>query len=277
MASEADPSRHAELLAALKAAAMALPPGHADALVRVLELHPGPSPAAERALLDAVAQDGFRQTAGALASAWRRAFDPVSEAPSGAAVAMALSAASDVAATARAEESIEIVWTGPSTLEVPVRLTPQVIVQLARLSKHTLWLTSFSAYPVPLLLEALRETAHRGVDVRMVLETKEDSQGALSYDAAYAFKSIADCVTMFVWPLDRRPHTEGQRASMHAKSVVADDAAAFVTSANLTGSAFGGNMELGLLVRGGPTPKKLARHYQSLAEQGVLQRIEALE
>jgi phosphatidylserine/phosphatidylglycerophosphate/cardiolipin synthase-like enzyme len=267
----AETSRHAPHLAALKAAAMALPPGHADSVARALERHTEPSPAAERAL--AVAQRDYRQMAGSLASAWKAAYDPVGGAPVGAAVSMALRVASEVAAAARAEESIEIVWTGPSTLEVPVRLTLQVIVQLARLSVHTLWLTSFSAYPVPLLLEVLRETAERGVDVRMVLETKEDSQGALSYDAAHAFKSIADRVALYVWPLDRRPHGEGQRASMHAKSVVADDVAAFVTSANLTGMALVENMELGLLVRGGPTPRKLARHYQSLVEQGVLQRV----
>ena len=55
-------------------------------------------------------------------------------------------------------------------------------------------------------------------------------------------------------------------------SVVADHLAAFVTSANLTGAALDDNMELGLLVRGGPTPRKLALHFQSLVEQGVLLR-----
>jgi phosphatidylserine/phosphatidylglycerophosphate/cardiolipin synthase-like enzyme len=86
------------------------------------------------------------------------------------------------------------------------------------------------------------------------------------------FASIAERVALYTWPLERRPQGDGGRASMHAKTVVADDAAAFVTSANLTGAAMGHNMELGLLVRGGATPRRLARHFHLLVENGTLQR-----
>ena len=38
---------------------------------------------------------------------------------------------------------------------------------------------------------------------------------------------------------------------MHAKAVIADRSVAFVTSANLTGSAMDHNLEVGVLMRGG--------------------------
>ena len=57
---------------------------------------------------------------------------------------------------------------------------------------------------------------------------------------------------------------------MHAKGVVVDESAAFVTSANLTGHALDENMELGVLVRGGAVPRRLASHFRSLADAGVI-------
>jgi cardiolipin synthase A/B len=267
------PLRHDALVTAVRRAAMILPLGHVEALAQVVELQAGPGLYANRAMTSAVPQDAFRQVAVTVAEAWEKTYDAMARAPDGRALAIALRVAGEVARAARAEETVEIVWTGPSSLEVPVRLTKEVIVQLARVSKSVLWLTSFSAYRVPLVLQTLAETAARGVDVRLVLETRDDSLGALTHDAAAAFKGIEDRVAMFAWPLDRRPRTEGIRASMHAKSVVADHSAAFVTSANLTGTALDTNMELGLLVRGGPTPRKLALHFQALVEQGVLRRV----
>ena len=43
---------------------------------------------------------------------------------------------------------------------------------------------------------------------------------------------------------------------MHAKAAIADKRAALATSANLTGHALDLNMELGLIVRGGPVPAR---------------------
>lgn len=40
---------------------------------------------------------------------------------------------------------------------------------------------------------------------------------------------------MYVWPLDKRPKDgAGRHGSLHAKCAVADEAAAFTSSANLT-------------------------------------------
>jgi cardiolipin synthase len=72
---------------------------------------------------------------------------------------------------------------------------------------------------------------------------------------------------------ERRAFTVGNLGLLHAKAVTADQRAAFVTSANLTGNALTTNMELGLLVRGGSVPGRLNRHFDHLITQGALRKV----
>ena len=63
---------------------------------------------------------------------------------------------------------------------------------------------------------------------------------------------------------------------LHAKAVVADDEAVFVTSANLTEAALDRNIEIGLLVaRPRPWPQTLVCHFQGLIDQKLLRRLPA--
>jgi cardiolipin synthase len=250
-----------------------LPVGHARAIASAAERHSAPGLYAQRAMMDAVPHDNLRPIAKRIGEAWSAAFDVSTGRPDGHAIALALSAAVDAAQLTRSEQAVDIVWTGPSTNDVQPRMTPAVIEELAAMSRTTLWVVSFAAYKVPAVVDALGAAADRGVDVRLVLETKDDSKGALTFDAATAFAKIRDRVSVFLWPHDQRPVIDGGHAAMHAKTVIADSEAAFVTSANLTGTALTGNMELGLLVRGGSTPRRLATHFQRLLEAGVFRRV----
>ena len=79
---------------------------------------------------------------------------------------------------------------------------------------------------------------------------------------------------VYVWPQEMRPTDEaGHHGSLHAKCAVADDEYLFVSSANLTGYALTLNMELGLLVRGGPAPRTITAHFARLIGHGVLQPV----
>jgi phosphatidylserine/phosphatidylglycerophosphate/cardiolipin synthase-like enzyme len=129
---------------------------------------------------------------------------------------------------------------------------------------------SFAAYKVQAVLDALRSAANRRVVVRLVLESTEESRGKLSHDAKIAFDSLGDAVSFYVWPATVRPAVGTGIAAMHAKCAVADGAIAFVTSANLTGAALNANMELGLLVRGGDVPRRIAAHLRALMASGAL-------
>src|SRR5436190_759557 len=81
----------------------------ASARARVMGLVPTPS---------------FVDAAGQLLAEWATSGGGVD----GQAIALALKAASLAAEHERAEESVDIVWTGRQTTEVPLRLTRQVLI-----------------------------------------------------------------------------------------------------------------------------------------------------
>jgi phosphatidylserine/phosphatidylglycerophosphate/cardiolipin synthase-like enzyme len=108
--------------------------------------------------------------------------------------------------------------------------------------------------------------------VDLVLESGAASGGKLRFDAFKAFGDVAEHVQLWEWPLARRPQLEKGHAVLHAKAALADDNTAFVTSANLTGLGLDENIELGLLVRRGPTPRRIGRYVRGLMAEGVLAR-----
>ena len=63
------------------------------------------------------------------------------------------------------------------------------------------------------------------------------------------------------WPTAKRTETG---AKMHAKLAVADHSVLFVTSANLTQSGVGKNIEAGLLIRGGAALARAVEHVDAL-------------
>jgi phosphatidylserine/phosphatidylglycerophosphate/cardiolipin synthase-like enzyme len=97
-----------------------------------------------------------------------------------------------------------------------------------------------------------------------------ESKGKLLHDAKEAFDALGDAVSFYVWPAEQRVSRGGGHAAMHVKCAIADQHTAFVTSANLTGAAMTDNMELGLVVRGGDVPRRIAHHFGTLMNDGVL-------
>ena len=57
---------------------------------------------------------------------------------------------------------------------------------------------------------------------------------------------------------------------LHAKAVVADDEAVFMTSANLTDAAFDRNIELGVLIRDRALAASVTSHFRGLIDREVL-------
>ena len=62
----------------------------------------------------------------------------------------------------------------------------------------------------------------------------------------------------------------GPGGVLHAKAVVADDEAVFVTSANLTEAALDRNIEVGLLVRDRALAATLSSHFRGLIDRELL-------
>ena len=254
------------LAAAVRRAATDLPIGQLHKLAEAFGRHDGPTALARHGIVNTVPTAVFRHHAAALCEAWASATPLVS----GDGIALAVRAAAEAVSDVRGEAQLSVVWTGPASYEVPVRATGAVLAEVIEAATKTLVVVSFAAYKVAAVVDALRTAADRGVDVRLVLESVVESKGKLSHDARQAFDALGDAVSFYVWPAELRGSVGGGRSAMHVKCAVADRRTAFVTSANLTGAAMNDNMELGLVVRGGDVPKRIADHFGALITGGVL-------
>lgn len=212
--------------------------------------------------LGSVAHPEFRRNVELLLTAWAAA-------PSfnGREVAAMLRAAA-AARTAESKDGVvEVVMTGPSRPDAPTRSTEAVVSEIVAGARRELMMVTYAAAPYPPLRAALELAAARGVRTTIAVETVEGARGFLNFEPALAFAGVAG-VQLLHWPTEERIAFSGGR--LHAKLVVADREVAFVTSANLTGSALGQNIECGLVVRGGSAPRRLADHFAALAREGVL-------
>ena len=81
------------------------------------------------------------------------------------------------------------------------------------------------------------------------------------------------------WPGSSRPKvfydpraldTDGPGGVLHAKAVVADDEAIFITSANLTEAALDRNIELGVLIRDPAVALTVVGYFQNLVNHDLL-------
>ena len=169
-----------------------------------------------------------------------------------------------------AEVSVEIVWSGPGSHHVPVRATAAVLADVVRRGRGELLLMTYSARQYQPLTVALQAAVSRGVQVSVVVETLQGAGSALAGDEPYqAFTGVGG-IDLWHWPSAKRTEPG---AKMHAKLAVADRRVLFVTSANLTQSGVGKNIEAGLLVRGGAAPARAAEHVDALRASGSLVRL----
>jgi phosphatidylserine/phosphatidylglycerophosphate/cardiolipin synthase-like enzyme len=213
-----------------------------------------------------IASPRFAERRNALFAAWS------ASAAQPAAVALALRAAARGMHQARLEVRVEPVWTGPADGGTGFRRTEQVLLELIRLAQHRLLLVSYAVYRHPVLRGALVEAADRGVDLQVVVESPKESDGRMSADALKGLGArVVARSSVFVWPADKRPKDPSGRAGvLHAKCALADRDALLVSSANLTERAMTSNIELGLLVRGGPLPGRVGEAFDRLKADGAL-------
>jgi phosphatidylserine/phosphatidylglycerophosphate/cardiolipin synthase-like enzyme len=174
-----------------------------------------------------------------------------------------LQGAGVAAANVTAAQSLEVVWTGPESEVDTTRLTAPAVVGLISEATRELLVVSFATYEEPRISEALKGAVERGVDVTIVLERPQDNPSFTG--VAEAFPTLR--ARRLAWPA--RSRVLG--AALHAKILVVDDAAALVSSANLTGRGIEDNLECGVLIRGGTQPAAIRAHIWSLWRRGTLE------
>ncbi|MGY8631325.1 DISARM system phospholipase D-like protein DrmC [Bradyrhizobium sp. 14AA] len=171
---------------------------------------------------------------------------------------------------AKAEQELELVWTGPPGPTIATRRTEQALLEVVDAAVMRLFVTSFVAYSVPSVMKAFERAIARGVRLSMLLELSEQDGGGISFDAIGKMKTALPTAHICSWTNQGEKFAGGK---VHAKIAVADETICFVSSANLTGHAMERNMEAGVLIRGGSVPRDLHRHLEALETSNVISRV----
>lgn len=175
----------------------------------------------------------------------------------------------------RDKERVDLVWTGPGGQLSQIQRTEQALEDVIDAAKRELWIVSFAVYPIETFIASISSALERAVRVNLVFETCGNETGNLGLSGGECLpKSISNRSNFFAWPREKRkPNSLGFYGHLHAKCAVADDNVAFISSANLTGNAMRYNMELGVILTGGTTPRRLRKHFQSLVANGLLETL----
>jgi phosphatidylserine/phosphatidylglycerophosphate/cardiolipin synthase-like enzyme len=191
-------------------------------------------------------------------------------------VALALRTALHAERVHRESQTVELVWTGPSTEANSFRRTEQAILQVLDLARERITLVSYAVYQIPNVCEALVRAAGRGVRISVIVETPNKLEGENVYSTLRALgNDVAACSAVYYWPKEKRGQDEkGKVGILHVKCAVADGRWLFLSSANLTEYAFTINMELGVLVTGGKLPGQVHEHFDQLIACGSLMPVD---
>jgi phosphatidylserine/phosphatidylglycerophosphate/cardiolipin synthase-like enzyme len=223
-------------------------------------------------LLDVIPLPPIRERVRAFLHIWQTYFPETTPE----AVSLGLLAAAEVEKCQRRHQRIELVWTGPDSHMIPLRRTDQAILQLIDEAQETLHIVSFAVHKVEAIAQALVRAAQRGVSIAIYLETPDASEGRIAFDTIGALgHEVGQLAQIYVWPVEKRLQAaDGRHGSLHAKIALADGQMMLVSSANLTEYALTLNMEMGLLVQGGPLPGQVEAHLERLVEDEIFQQVE---
>ncbi|MEI8372983.1 MAG: DISARM system phospholipase D-like protein DrmC [Planctomycetota bacterium] len=170
-------------------------------------------------------------------------------------------------------QSFDLVWTGPEVDGIPFRRTEQAILQVLDSARERITLVSYAVYKIPRICKSLVRAAHRGVRITVIIETPNRVEGQTEYDTLKALgENVAAVSTVYYWPEAQR-NSGGKQGILHVKCAAADGQWLFLSSANLTEYAFTVNMELGMLVTGGPLPCQVEEQFDRLIAMGVLESV----
>ena len=184
-------------------------------------------------------------------------------------IASALVSAAVTAECFCAENTVDILWTGPTTTVVPVRRMEQSLCELIDSAQKRLLIVSFVAYKAEKVYAAIRAAIKRGVHVSFLTEASKEHGGSLDVDPSDLLKKKFPEASFYRWDNPDLSHP----AVVHAKCAIADESRALVTSANLTGAAMDNNMELGLMITSRRVSSRLAAHFAALVTEHILLKV----
>jgi phosphatidylserine/phosphatidylglycerophosphate/cardiolipin synthase-like enzyme len=173
----------------------------------------------------------------------------------------------------------DFVWSGPEVSGLHARDTRRVYEELLGSAERSVLASTYAFFDGPKAFEVLAHrmdtTPRLQVTLLLNIQRKRGDKTA----ADYLVRQFADRFWTTDWPGSTRPTVYFDPRALelgrpggvlHAKGVVADDEAVFLTSANFTEAALDRNIEVGLLVRDRALAATVSRHFRVLIEQGLL-------
>ena len=173
----------------------------------------------------------------------------------------------------------DLVWSGPEVPGLHARDTRRVYEELLSSAERSVWASTFAFWDGPKAFKVLAKRMDEIPELRVVLLLNIQRTWGDTTAADHLVRKFADRFWQADWPGSSRPRVFFDPRSLqlgrpagvlHAKAVVADDEAVFVTSANLTEAALDRNIEVGVLVRDRALALSVSSHFQVLIDRGLL-------
>jgi len=190
-------------------------------------------------------------------------------------------------AAKRLAEATELVWTGAEPSGSTSRDTSVVVPEMFGEARSSVLVAGYAVYQGRHIFRRLAERMDESADlkVRMFLNVTREP-GDSSAESEILQRFAHDFKTR-QWPGRRMPelcydpralaHEARERASLHAKCIVVDREAAFVSSANFTEAALNRNIEAGVLIRSIAFARQLEDHFETLVQAGLLRPIPSMK
>jgi phosphatidylserine/phosphatidylglycerophosphate/cardiolipin synthase-like enzyme len=173
----------------------------------------------------------------------------------------------------------DLVWSGPEVPGLHARDTRRVYEELLGSAERSVWASTYAFFDGPKAFEVLARRMDTTPDLRVTLLLNIQRKRGDATAAEQLVRKFADRFWGTDWPGSSRPtvyydpralELDGPAGVLHAKAVVADDEAVFVTSANLTEAALDRNIEVGLLVRDRALAASVSGHFRRLIDRRLL-------
>jgi phosphatidylserine/phosphatidylglycerophosphate/cardiolipin synthase-like enzyme len=178
----------------------------------------------------------------------------------------------------------DLVWSGPEVPGLHARDTRRVYEELLGSAERSVWASTYAFFDGPKAFQVLANRMDETKDLDVTLLLNIQRKWGDSTAADQLVRRFADRFWDKDWPGSSQPRIfydpralelDRPGGVLHAKAVVVDDEAVFVTSANLTEAALDRNIEIGLLVRDYALAASVSSHFRTLIEQGRLRPLPA--
>jgi phosphatidylserine/phosphatidylglycerophosphate/cardiolipin synthase-like enzyme len=173
----------------------------------------------------------------------------------------------------------DLVWSGPEVPGVHARSTRSVVEELMGGAERSIWASTYAFFDGPRAFEILARRMEERPELRVTLLLNIQRKRGDTTAPDYLVRAFTDRFWTTDWPGATRPRVfydpralemDGPTGVLHAKALVVDEEAVFVTSANLTEAALDRNIEMGLLVRDRALALSVSSHFRGLIDRGLL-------